>query len=84
MRFLTAMLLSFVAFGLAGGCASGEANIATGIGAGFQDASADLVGTCNPKFCSSTAMGVGCCLGPNGPCGINLGKGCVGKGKDGG
>lgn len=88
MRFLTAMFLSFVALGLTGsGCASGDADIATGSGpSGFRprDASVDLVGSCNPSYCSSSALGAGCCLGPNGPCGIETAHGCVGKGRDGG
>jgi hypothetical protein len=83
MRLLTAMLFTFVAFGLTGsGCASGEANISTGK-APQQDASA-LMGSCNPGFCQAAAGAIGCCVTANGPCGLNFGNGCVARGADGG
>ena len=82
MRLLTAMFLTFVAFGLTGsGCASGEANISTGR-APQQDAS--LVGSCNPTFCTPAGGALGCCMTANGPCGLNFGNGCVARGGDGG
>jgi hypothetical protein len=34
------------------------------------------IGSCNPRFCTG-ATGVACCVGPNGPCGIDQGSGCV-------
>jgi hypothetical protein len=85
MRLLTAMFFTFVVFGLTGsGCASGEANISTGK-AQQQDASAPgLVGSCNPIFCQPAAGASGCCMTPNGPCGLNFGNGCVARTGDGG
>jgi hypothetical protein len=94
MRFLTAMCLSFVVVGLAGsGCATGDTNISTGSGSTFfptRDASTDTSvnqqypGSCNPNFCVAANGGIPCCVTANGPCGIDLGRGCVGAGHDGG
>jgi hypothetical protein len=85
MRLLTAMLFTFVVFGLSGsGCASGEANISTGR-APQQDASqGQFPGSCNPRFCQPLGTAQGCCVGPNGPCGLNFGNGCIARGGDGG
>jgi len=33
-------------------------------------------GTCDPQFCPGSDVGRGCCIGPNGPCGIDTGNGC--------
>jgi hypothetical protein len=83
MRLLTAMLFTFVAFGLAGsGCASGEAQIATGK-AQQQDASIPS-GSCNPSFCNGAPGARGCCVTPNGPCGLDFGNGCIARTGDGG
>ena len=92
MRFLTATLFIFVALGLTGsGCATGDTNISTGSGPqyGVKDAGTDrsshsFVGSCNPMFCTGDPMGPGCCIGPNGPCGVDHGHGCVRAGRDGG
>jgi hypothetical protein len=34
-------------------------------------------GSCNATFCPSTGSGEPCCVGPDGPCGADLGNGCV-------
>ncbi len=40
-------------------------------------------GSCNPAFCPG-GFGTPCCLGPNGPCGVDFGMGCVNPNNDGG
>lgn len=34
-------------------------------------------GTCNPAFCPPATFGTTCCITPNGPCGIDVGMGCM-------
>ena len=40
-------------------------------------------GSCNPAFCPSS-FGTPCCLTPNGPCGCDMGSGCMSCGGPGG
>lgn len=37
-----------------------------------------IVGQCDPGFCAPSGSGKGCCLTPNGPCGVDFGMGCMG------
>jgi hypothetical protein len=34
-------------------------------------------GTCNAAFCPEVMGGMRCCVAANGPCGVDLGNGCV-------
>jgi hypothetical protein len=34
-------------------------------------------GSCNVTFCPNTGTGTACCVTANGPCGVDLGNGCV-------
>lgn len=36
-----------------------------------------VAGSCNPNFCAGVAGAIGCCMTPNGPCGVDYGNGCV-------
>jgi hypothetical protein len=38
---------------------------------------AGLVGSCNASFCQPIGSGAPCCVTPNGPCGVDYGRGCV-------
>jgi hypothetical protein len=39
---------------------------------------------CDPAFCPSPTFGSGCCVTSDGPCGIQIGMGCVSFGQDAG
>ena len=34
-------------------------------------------GSCNPSFCPNPGFGSPCCVTPNGPCGADMGMGCM-------
>ncbi len=72
--------------GTAGTSTGGTAG-ATGGTAGSSAAggSSGAGGSCNPAFCPNTGGGTPCCVTKDGPCGVDLGNGCVGSGgTDGG
>ncbi len=59
-----------------GGAGVGGAGVG---GAGVGGAATGGVGgggTCNPAFCPST-FGSPCCMTANGPCGVDMGMGCM-------
>lgn len=57
-----------------GTCAAGET-----CGAGGPNKCGGAAGTCDPNFCPPDPNGgAGCCLTPNGPCGVDRGSGCQG------
>lgn len=74
-----------------GACATDEPYRNTGaeglvgvppVEAGQADAAAGDVppqpqGTCDPRFCRDQGFGMPCCVEANGPCGIDMGMGCV-------
>jgi hypothetical protein len=35
------------------------------------------MGSCLPAYCQTTGFGTGCCVTPNGPCGTDMGNGCM-------
>jgi len=39
-------------------------------------------GSCSANFCPTNGAGKSCCVTSNGPCGIDLGMGCVIQSKD--
>lgn len=40
-----------------------------------------VIGSCNPAFCTGANAAKGCCVSPNGPCGLDYGTGCVPRGE---
>jgi hypothetical protein len=38
---------------------------------------APAVGACTPAFCPAASGGSPCCVGPDGPCGVDFGAGCT-------
>ncbi len=60
----------------AGGSGAGGSG-AGGSGAGGSGAGGSGGGSCNPSFCPSSGFGMACCVTPNGPCGTNMGMGCM-------
>jgi hypothetical protein len=93
MRILAIAILGLGLAGLGGsGCASESAlNLPYGDG-GFRDgsfgatgpAAVTPAGSCNPTYCPSSGVGKGCCITANGPCGVDLGMGCMASARDGG
>jgi hypothetical protein len=70
-----------------GGASSGGSGGSGGVSGSGPDASAGGTGgfnTCNPGFCPNTGAGMPCCVTGNGPCGVDIGQGCmaVGPGRD--
>jgi len=81
-----------VGFGGAGGSGfggSGGSGFGGGSGAGFGGSSGAGFGgtagagtggagggTCNPSFCPNSGTGQPCCMGPDGPCGIDMNGVC--------
>lgn len=57
---------------------AGDANSAGGTGGGEQSSggTGGEPGSCNPAFCPTT-FGTPCCLTQNGPCGVDMGMGCM-------
>lgn len=59
-----------VAPSASGGTAGAESPPASGGAAGGGD-------TCDPTFCPASGTGAPCCVTATGPCGVDLGMGCV-------
>lgn len=85
-RAATALAWSAVLVGFAA-CASDESNYGSTRSLGVEDGGSIEAGTpaatggmgtgtCNPTFCPATT-GTACCVSPSGPCGVDLGNGCV-------
>ena len=58
-----------------GGTSAGGAGGTGAAGTGGAGAGG-TTGTCNPAFCPSS-FGTPCCITPNGPCGCDMGMGCM-------
>ena len=71
-RIASSLFYCVLACGAASACASEEPTFR-------QDAGKP----CDPKFCPTVDMALGCCL-PTGACGVNMGNGCVPTKKDSG
>jgi hypothetical protein len=56
---------------------TGGTAAATGGGAPIGSTGGQPSGSCNPAFCPDVMGGVRCCVAANGPCGVDLGNGCV-------
>ncbi len=65
-----------------GGTGGGTGGM-TGTGGATGGTGGTTGGTCNPAFCPST-FGTPCCQTPNGPCGCDMGMGCMTCGGPGG
>jgi hypothetical protein len=76
------------AFGAAGAAGNGGNGGGAGVGSGGSggaagsgpDASVGGTGgfnTCNASFCPNTGAGTPCCVTGNGPCGMDIGQGCI-------
>jgi hypothetical protein len=81
-RFITLFLLA-----LFSSCASEQQvdfNTSPESGIAYRPDSS-VKGSCNPNFCPVASAGRSCCTTANGPCGIDLGMGCMVKNnRDGG
>jgi hypothetical protein len=55
-----------------------------GGGTGGAGGSGGTGGTCDPSFCPAPGFAQACCVGPDGPCGLDFGMGCVSIPFDGG
>ena len=58
--------------GVGGGVGGGGSGGAAGGGAGGTGG-----GSCNESFCPNPGFGTPCCVTPNGPCGADMGMGCM-------
>ena len=62
---------------------SDEGGISVSTG-GASATPAATTGSCNPVYCPSSGGGKGCCITANGPCGVDLGMGCMSSAHDSG
>ena len=72
-RIAVSFVYCVLACGAASACASEEPTFRPDAGK-----------VCNPDFCRGNAMARGCCLSNTGPCGLEMGQGCVPMAKDSG
>lgn len=68
--------------GAGGGRATGGTSFGGRAGSSGAIGDGGSIGVCNPSFCQPQAGAIGCCVGPNGPCGLDFGNGCTPRAPD--